>query len=378
MSTFLLLLMSLSSPYQTAPRVVVAYSGEATWESSLYSALGEKGLVLFILPADRGNLELLEWARRNQMDLIVSVNISVSAGNASVRFTLTEAVSGDKLGDGTWTAQTPDARILASSFWVPLVRSLDENIGRMQGAQVKMKALPGTVITGLAEEAVTVGENSEASFPLRVPGVYSFRAAHPERVPIQSTVAALQNGLVVELDQKPLRQWTMEAGLIMGQYPTLTGKWHFYSDRMYASVGLQQYILGWILSTEGYGEYADEPPDASFPLLIPFLGYGYYFTDSDVFLRPFVGLELGPRIWLPKGLGLRLDSMGFLQFTYQAGAEWNFASNLALTVQFRIHHYIGPSEYAEYAENKNRLSVVGTPIGIFQIPILYGGLTWSF
>jgi len=371
---FLLSILNLSSPYSDAPRVAVYWQGEPAWYESLIGSLGDRGLALFELPPQVS--DRLEWGRRNQIDLLVILRAQPSNNRVTVSYQLVEVISGKILTEGNWNSELPSRRALVSAFWIPLLEALDKNIQNLSGAGVIVKAKPGTLIKGLGSDDVSINEEGLATINIRVPGIYRFKAIHPNYRPKTGVFAALKNGLELNIEQEPNRRFSLNAGASLFAFPNIEARYHFLSDRFWIGLGLDQYIFGLFLGGDNSSPNQNSVI-VDLGLLIPFLSFGYYLDDSSSFLRFFTQLDFGTRI-LSKFLAL--DPLGSFQIGLGLGFEWNFWSSLNFSILIKTL-YITPAsnpDVTQLINTKNMLPTFTTTFGTIQFPFFYGGVTWSF
>ncbi len=372
-----LLFLALSAHAAEIPRVALHWKGEAQWYSFLKGALGEENLYLFDAPAQEPEVGWAEWGRRNQIDLVIFVLSRKSRTEYVLEYRLLETISDRVLASGSWNAREPSIRALVESFWAPLKEVVRAQLREMVGANILVRAAPGTLVFGLTDEVVSVPEDGEIPVPVRVPGVYSFRATHPDLRPRRVTFPALNNGAVIQIDQRPHRFLSLELGSLMGVFPYLAARYHFFSDRLWVGLGLQQYLWGLYLKA-GDTDPSQPAPPSSFPMLIPYVTAGYFFMDADEPLRIFMMLDLGPRFYISPIVFL--DPLGAFQTSLGVGVEWRVWSELSIRLSLKIDHLFSLAQETEllYAIKKSQGPVFALPLGVIQFPLLIGGLSWSF
>lgn len=373
---FWLILLNVAGPYQDLPRVALSWLGPESWYPSLVSSLGERGIALFELPS--GVTDPNDWGRRQRIDLILYLRQESRPSGVRVRFSMVEVTRGDVLAEGDWEAPVPSSRALAEAFWVPLLERFDQTLRELRGTQIRFRATPGTRILGLTAEEVVVGESGEVSVGLRTPATYPFRAVHPDLRPERGVVAALRDGQVFEIHQRPSRRFSVILTTLMFSFPILEGRFHFFYDRFWVGLGLEQYLLGsGIRFSEGpplsHALYSDPK------FLVPYLSFGGFFDPADTFLRSYLAIEAGPRLRTAFG---DLDPVGRLQASLSFGIDWKFWEEFRLQLGLKLRSLFlraetVPTEW--YFPDFNTFQVtLPTDFGGVQIPVLTAGLSWSF
>lgn len=375
---YLWLILNLAaSPYQDTPRVAIQWQGPGEWFSKFESVIGERGVALFRLPPEAS--DPLDWGRRHQIDMIVELVIVQADSNVTTRYRLWEVITGEVLDQGQWSSPPPSFRSLLNAFWVPLFTAFDEALPRLKGASVVLRAQPGSVVVIPGREPVVIGESGSEALSLRTPGAYRFRLTHPDFQPLSGVLSALRDGIVFDLTQTPHRWLSVHLGAVMFAFPTLEIRHHYFSDRYFWGVGLEQYLGGIFLGQkqDTNEQTAEFHAFVSFPLFIPYLSAGTYLLEGDASLRPLVIADLGPRILLSP---LSLDPLGMFQGSFGVGAEWRYWQELRIELTARIKYFFPPppDSLGNFLSDEGRLALWATPLGVFQFPVIHGGLSWSF
>lgn len=373
---FWLILLNVAGPYQDLPRVALSWQGPESWYPSLVSSLGERGIALFELPS--GVADANDWGRQQRMDLIVFLKPEFLPDGVRVRYSMVEVYRGDVLSDGQWEAPVPSRRALVEAFWVPLLETFDRVLGELRGTQVRLRAAPGTLIKGLTPEDLAVDESGEVSVGLRTPATYPFRAVHPDLRPERGVLAALRDGQVFEIHQRPSRRFSVVVTTLMFSFPILEGRFHFFYDRFWVGLGLEQYLLGsGIRFAEGPSPSQALYSDPKF--LVPYLSFGGFLDPADTFLRSYLALEAGPRLRTAFG---DLDPVGRLQASLSFGMDWKFWEEFRLQLGLKLRSLLLRAEEVPqqwYFPDFNTFQVtLPTDFGGVQIPLLTAGLSWSF
>lgn len=294
-------------------------SGEA-WAASLASALARSPSLDSVIPCppDRDPAEV---AARLSCSLAVDVDSDAPAGSdASSRWRVLDPLTYEALASGTITGPSPTARELAEYWWIPLVEAAEAALPKVKKTLVRVSAAPGTEITGLSEEPLVIPEEGYIDLPLRVPVTRPWRAVSKGAYPESGYFAALEQGMVLVIPRRPLRLWSVEAGLTMLSFPELWAHRSFREDKYFLRLGMAQYLLGLYLVNEEYGR--ETPPAIlSLPLILPGAGIGMYILPSDAYVRPYMYASAFARILLLKG-AFGFDTVAPIGTNAFLGAEW--------------------------------------------------------
>ncbi len=294
-------------------------SGEA-WSASLVSALARSALLDSVIPCPPGR-DPAELAARLSCSLAVDVVSEIPAGkDAYSRWKVVDPLTYEALASGTIEGPSPTTRELAEYWWIPLVEAAEAALPKVKKTLVRVSAAPGTTVTGLSEDPLVIPEEGFLDLPLRVPVTRPWRAVSKGAYPESGYFAALEQGQNLEIPRRPLRLWTVEAGLTMLAFPEVWAHRAFGEDRYFLRFGLAQYLAGLYLVDEEVGE--ETPPAIlSLPLVMPGVGFGMYFLPSDAYVRPYGYVSAFARILLLKG-ALGFDTIAPAGTQAVLGAEW--------------------------------------------------------
>ncbi len=369
---WLLTLLNLSSPYQDQMRIGLDWQGDPSWYSYWVGAIGDLGFALFRVP--EGVADPLDWGRQNQIDGIVWMEARTSGSTVTVRYKIIEVVYNIIVAEGSWSSPIPNERSLIEAFWVPIKQDMKDKIPSLRGSAVIIKAHPGTSLVNLTSELLTVDESGEIAVALRTPGVYRFRAIHPEYRTQTITWSTLKNGETLEIRQDPNRMVSLTVSTKYFAFLQPEFRYHFFYDRWWASFGFEQYVFGIFLSIDK--DYVQEKGViASFPMIVPYMGLGFYLDDSDSPLRSFISAHLGLRLLTDPWA---LDPLGFFHVGLGGGWEYTHSSNLSLS--FRLGNdfiFPAPTE-ASFMNREKRLLILNLGPVLMQTPVFHGGFSWSF
>ena len=155
-------------------------------------------------------------------------------------------------------------------FWSDVVRAVDEHYEmidreeqetrREEGPErsadgaVIIRAVPGTVLTGLGEEPVTVGSSGRVSVPLVRFGTYTVRAEADGYYPQTEDFYLDTRKRTIELTQRPASSWAVELYLNGLLYPGVEASYYLRPGFWYLRFGLNTFALGLPLRDRSVGE----------------------------------------------------------------------------------------------------------------------------
>ncbi|HRW23905.1 MAG TPA: hypothetical protein P5298_05820 [Spirochaetia bacterium] len=320
-------------------RVMARCSGDgaAADPASLAAALAKSPLLDAVLAAPDG-LGLVEAASRASCALAVEADSRSAGGEAASAWRVLDPLTGATLASGVVEGPEPGPRDLAEFWWLPVVEAAEAALPTVARTLVRVTAAPGTVVSGLSDEPMTVPESGELELPLRVPGTYPWRAVSSGAYPESGYFGALEQGVSLAVPRTPLRRWAIEAGLYMTQFPDLWASWRFMDDRLFLRAGLRQFLAGLYLVGEEYGE--DTPPAIlSLPLIQPGIGIGGYFLPPDAFVRPYAQAGAGLRLLVASWAPLVPEPVAPLALEGAFGAEWGLTRRIAVFVELGASYY---------------------------------------
>ena len=292
----------------------------AAWSESLASALARSALLDSVIPCPPEG-EPAETAARLSCALAVDVVSEAPAGkDAASKWKVLDPLTFEVLASGTITGPSPTPRELAEYWWIPLTESAEGALPRVKKTLVRVSAAPGTTISGLGKEPIVMPEEGFVDLPLRVPVTLPWRAVAAGAYPESGFFAALEQGQSLKIPRRPLRPWTIEAGVTMLSFPEIWAHRSFGEDRYFLRFGLAQYLLGLYLVNEEVGQETP-PPLISLPMVIPGLGIGMYFLPSDTYVRPYGHASAFARILLLRG-AFGFDTVAPVGLSAFLGAEW--------------------------------------------------------
>jgi len=319
-------------------RVMVRCTGDgrAADPASLAAALARSPLLDAVIVVSNDVAQddegLAEAASRASCALAVEADSRSDESEAASAWKVLDPLTGGTLASGVVEGPEPGPRDLAEFWWLPVVDAAEAALPRVARTLVRVTAAPGTVVSGLGDEPLTVPESGELALPLRVPGTYPWRAVSSGAYPESGYFGALEQGVSLTVPRTPLRRWSLEVGLYMTQFPDLWASWRFMEDYLFLRAGLHQFLAGLYLVAEEYGE--DTPPAIlSMPLVQPGVGIGAYLLPPDAFVRPYAQLTAFARLLVAPWAPLVPEPVAPLAATAMLGAEWALTRRAAVFVE---------------------------------------------
>lgn len=321
-------------------------SGSAASLDTLTAALARSARLDAILVAPAES-DIVEEAARASCALAVDVSSdSLPSGDARSSWRILDALTGAVLAEGVIEGPEPSTRDVADFWWIPVVDAAEAALPSVSKTLVRIEAYPGTVITGqagkqrtgLAEGPLVIPDEGFIEIPLRVPGTYPWRATSAGAYPEHGYFGALEQGASLVIPRRPIRPWSIEAGLYMGQFPDVWAVRSLGNDQWFLRLGLTQFLFGLYLVDEQYLVPAP-PAIISLPLVLPGVGFGGYLLPKDAYLRPFWYTDIFARLLLLSGVSPRFDPIAPMGAGAVLGADWAIAGRATIFVELGAAFY---------------------------------------
>lgn len=317
-----------------------AGSGAAASQASLAAALARSSRLDAILLAADGT-DPVEEAARTSCGLAIDVTSeTLPSGETRSSWRILDPLTGAVLAEGVVQGPEPTERDLADFWWIPVVDAAEAALPMVSRTLVRIEGFPGTTITGqagkhrggLPEGPLVIPDSGVLDVPLRVPGTYPWRATSAGAYPERGYFGALEQGASLVIPRRPIRPWSLEAGLYMGQFPDVWAMHSFGNDQWFLRLGLTQFLFGLYLVDE---QYQEQTPSAilSMPLLQPGAGVGGYFLPKDAYLRPYWSADIFARLLFLSGVSPQFDPIAPMGTTAALGAEWGIAERAAVFIE---------------------------------------------
>jgi len=315
-------------------------SGAAANQTSLAAALARSSKLDAILLAADGT-DPIEEAARTSCALAVDVSSeTLPSGEARSSWRILDPLTGTVLAKGVVEGAEPTERDLADFWWIPVIDAAEAALPMVSKTLVRIEGFPGTIITGqagkhrggLPEGPLVVPDSGVLEVPLRVPGTYPWRATSAGAYPEHGYFGALEQGASLVIPRRPIRPWSLEAGLYMGQFPDFWVNRSFGDDQWFLRLGLTQFLFGLYLVDE---QYEEQTPSAilSMPLLQPGAGLGGYLLPKDAYLRPYWSADIFARLVFLQHVSPRFDPIAPMGTTAALGAEWGITERAAVFME---------------------------------------------
>jgi hypothetical protein len=322
-------------------------------------------------------------ARAAGADCWLSMRISGLRGSPSIR-----VVAFDLLYNITsldFTASRPEGFSMLELFrerWEdvvpPVVKKYPPLVshaysrGPLGEVTLTIRAVPGTTITGLMPQALTVGADGTASVTLVSPAPYSFRAAARGYIPSQTSIYLDgQTELTVQQAQSPWLR--LDATFSDGFFPGVSANFSIPSFPAFARLGLTTFRAGLAIN--------QDQALAGIPLSQLFLLLGLYLSPEDRATRFYVGAGPLLRFSIPDGGSLTVDTL--LPFGVQlvVGAEFPLAGKLRAFVEYTPTGYATPEPalfvYSFGSDGGTNQYINFPPVWALNLFEMRVGVRWS-
>jgi hypothetical protein len=249
--------------------------------------------------------------------------VEVLSGLAAFRYNLSsfDLLTRKKSIDTTLGKDTPvRLRDLQRRLWEEAAGLLGEAYRLIEyGTEVTFKAAPGTLIGGLMEQPLAVGESGALTVSLPNPSLCSYRAACRGYYPMRGRFNLKDQPLELELRQEKADRWVLEAGLNTMNFLSFGGGFFILPNYLFLKLAITPYVAGLFFSGSR-DSYVKSTVFYSAPLTLLALQAGYYFNAEDARVRLYGALGAGLRLLTTtKYWGLEPLSPVVLQLT--AGLE---------------------------------------------------------
>lgn len=252
--------------------------------------------------------------------------VGVGAGERTLRTQSCDVAAGDAVservieagaGDGSaaaWDALVADVRTRFPQL--PPAQPRTGQPAAVQTAEVRIRAVAGTRISGLPVEDIVVGPEGEANVTLDSPAAYRITATHSGYLPVTRSFFLAGAPLQIECGQKPVSRWGFEAALSNLAYPSFEALWLAVPDRVFVTLGATSFAVGVPL-------WADED-ETDAPLTQVGASLNVYLGRPTGALRPYAGVEAFVRLLGGAGdgwPGVELDGEAKVGFGAALGLE---------------------------------------------------------
>ena len=207
--------------------------------------------------------------------------------------------------------------------------------GETAPATVIIRALPGTVVSGLSPKPIVVGPDGTASVEIPSPLPYSYRATLGGYVPVSQDIYFKgQPEITITQARSP---WLLvDFTLSDGFFPGVSGTFSVSPFPGFVRLGFTTFRAGLAINQ------GDNNLLASIPLSQLTLHLGIYFTPEDKPLRWYAGAGGLLRLSLPDGSDLTVDPLMPWGIQVIGGMEIAFSPHLRTFVELTPSFYATP------------------------------------
>jgi hypothetical protein len=244
----------------------------------------------------------MEACREMRTDGWLWIGLSGEKAAPVLQLSAFNAVSGVSIVEKSFQRdRSLSLQVMVEEKWqeiVPAVAaafgSLDSSLSsRVESmtAELTLRALPGTLITGLPGVPLAVGTDGSAVASLTTPGVYSARAELFGYSPASLNVY-LVSAREISFIQEPGSRWAFDLSFFNSMFPGGNAAFFIVQNWIFAKFEAMTYLFGLALDSENI--------IFSIPLFNFGLGFGTYLAPEDFALRPYIVAGGFLRIsWLP-------------------------------------------------------------------------------
>jgi hypothetical protein len=306
-------------------RIMVSFAGsgirdEGLLRDSLEAALAASPLAATVLRQGPDGED--PTASAAKFSCPISLSVLAVGAESLVRIEwhfVSSAAKSIELRGGSFEKAIPNARELASSFWIELVQDLGPAIAAIPRGRIVVAAPPGARVDGFGDSFVVPAEG-EAELTMALPAFIKWKASSFSYFDADGTTLIEAPLSRVELPMRKLPAWTVELSLYGFSFPEARASLLF-GKRLFARATLTQFLAGLNLQT-----YDLPPPEpsilSSFSLLHVGVGFGTFFGDPDKNLRFYAAIDGFFRFAMPGYRSFFIDPVAPIGISPLVGAEW--------------------------------------------------------
>jgi len=208
------------------------------------------------------------------------------------------------------------------------------NRGPPAPATLTIRAVPGTVVTGLSPRPLTVGPGGTVDVDLPSPAAYSLRATASGYIPTQAGLY-LNGQAELPLAQERSPWLKLDGSFLDGFFPGVAATFALPALPLFARVGFTTFRAG--IAVNGGDNLAISLPLTQFTLLL-----GIYLSPEDRPTRWYVGTGPLLRVSFPSGGPFTIDQL--IPFGVQAvgGVELSLVGKLKTFIEYTPGWYYTP------------------------------------
>jgi hypothetical protein len=235
-----------------------------------------------------------------------------------------------------------------------------------------IRAVPGSVITGLSPRPLTVGTGGTVAIDLPSPAPYSLRVTARGFVPTLASLY-LDGATQLTLDQARSPWLRLDAAFLDGFFPGAAASFSLPALPLFARLGFTSFRAGIAINQDNV--------TASLPLSQFTLLLGIYLSPEDHPLRWYVGAGPLLRVSLPAGGSLAMDQLVPFGVQVVGGLELPLTGKLKTFLEYAPSGYYTPQPalfVASFGSGGGTFPYFSFPplvaIDLFELRM---GLRWS-
>jgi hypothetical protein len=235
---------------------------------------------------------------------------------------------------------------LERHFWDPITEAAartltgsGKEVARtVSREQLVVKAVPGTKIQGLEDEAIEIGESGEISLEAVLPATFSLRATRLGYDPIDRDFLIEPGAGILDLAQQRGTRWSFSFYLQMMNYPGFDAAFYPVPDFYWVKLGFNTFLVGLVLAEE-----REQSMFVSYSLSNLNLSTGVYLNASDRLFRFYAGLGVFMRVITAREWAIAIEPIAPWGFYPVLGAEISRRQNGRFFVEYTPPFYV-PTE----------------------------------
>jgi len=271
-------------------------------------------------------------------DSWLSARVSGSMENLRVSVSSFDLLKEKMVFESRLQSESPVGLIdLARRLWDSTAQALRENYLLVEAvappeikkiidsAEIVILAQPGTMVIGLSEKHLEVGQEGELSIELAVPGTYSFEAMKRGYYPYKEKFYIESESKVIEIEQQPGSRYALNFYLNNFSFPGFELSYYFVPNFLFARAGFNTFLLG-IRLTGQHDSNDDDSWLQSHSLSHFNITVGRYLGREDRYYRWLVSGGFFTRLIMAKGYGIGFEPIA--PFGVQAIIGLEFSSSV--------------------------------------------------
>jgi len=347
--------LAAQSPKEAPPpvgprfRVLLDFSGPSEelsqgYADSLASALVQSASVLSVSRAPPSEAPMSVRAEREACSAALRVSLELGASSARLGWEVYVPPREEAVDRGEVEKDIPDARSLASSFWIEPLSALEAAVAgaSIPSSYVKLVGAPGTRVRGLGAEIV-LPDSGEVDIPLVLPAYIVWSAEAEGARKEGGAMLAEESGARIEIPRRAPPgepRWSIDASALGFSFPELSVRYEL-GRRTFLRATLTQYFFGLSLQDTQNSSASTEDTSifASYRLLQPGLGFGYLFSNPSSHFRFYSTFDLFLRIAFIEGESAMLEPVAPWGSCLALGSDWGRSQALRLFFELGLVAY---------------------------------------